>query len=275
MEPLRLAAFAIDQQGGNPAGVVIADHHPSEAEMRKIAADVGYSETVFARPDGDGWRVRYFSPESEVPFCGHATIALGAALADRFGDGIFQLTLNAVRITVEGKYSGRHLHAALQSPPTKSEPAEATVTGAALDLFGLTANDLDRRIEPMLANAGANHLILPLNSRATLSAMTYQLGLGKDLMKNYGLVTIALVWPASDRLFHVRNAFASGGVLEDPATGAAAAAFAGVLRDIGWPHAGEITLIQGEDMGAKSMITAQIPITLGSSIRISGGVRYL
>ena len=48
MHPLRLAAFAIDQQGGNPAGVVIADHHPTVAEMRQIAADVGYSETVFA-----------------------------------------------------------------------------------------------------------------------------------------------------------------------------------------------------------------------------------
>jgi len=275
MHPLRLAAFAIDQQGGNPAGVVIADHHPTVAEMHQIAADVGYSETVFARADGDGWRVRYFSPESEVPFCGHATIALGAALADRFGDGIFDLTLNAAQITVEGRHSDTHLHAALQSPPTKSKPATEPVTEAALQLFGLTANDLDPRIKPSLANAGADHLILTLNSRATLAGMAYPLDTGKKLMRTHGLVTIALVWPASDTLFHVRNAFASGGVLEDPATGAAAAAFAGMLRDIDWPHGGEITLIQGEDMGAKSMITAQISPTPGCSIRISGGVRYL
>ena len=49
--------------------------------MQRIAAEVGYSETAFAMRDGDRWRVRYFSPEAEVPFCGHATIALGAALA--------------------------------------------------------------------------------------------------------------------------------------------------------------------------------------------------
>ncbi|KGF67582.1 PhzF family phenazine biosynthesis protein, partial [Hoeflea sp. BAL378] len=89
----RIAAFADEGRGGNPAGVVIADQFPAEAEMRRIAAEVGYSETAFAMPDGaEGrWRVRYFSPESEVPFCGHATIALGAALAEHAGEGRFAL----------------------------------------------------------------------------------------------------------------------------------------------------------------------------------------
>ena len=94
-------------------------------------------------------------------------------------------------------------------------------------------------------------------------------------MQAHNLVTIALVWVEDDQLFHVRNAFASGGVLEDPATGAAAAAFAGYLRDVDWPHGGEITLIQGEDMGARSIIHAQIPSQRGSSIRVSGEVRQL
>jgi len=44
--------------------------------MQDIAADVGFSETVFAAPQGDGWVARYFSPETEVPFCGHATTTL-------------------------------------------------------------------------------------------------------------------------------------------------------------------------------------------------------
>ena len=55
--------------------------------MQRIAAEVGYSETAFLAPDGTGrpgrWRVRYFSPLAEVPFCGHATIASGVALAGR------------------------------------------------------------------------------------------------------------------------------------------------------------------------------------------------
>ncbi|EIJ8981394.1 TPA: PhzF family phenazine biosynthesis protein [Citrobacter freundii] len=66
-----------------------------------------------------------------------------------------------------------------------------------------------------------------------------------------------------------------GGVYEDPATGAASAAFAGYLRDINWPHGGSIDLIQGEDMGMRSLIRAEIADELGSSIRVSGQARLM
>jgi PhzF family phenazine biosynthesis protein len=92
--------------------------------MQAIAAEVGYSETVFAAPMEGGWRVRYFAPEVEVEFCGHATIALGAALALQHGDGIFVLRLNNACITVEGRQTETTLTAALQSPPTRSAPAD-------------------------------------------------------------------------------------------------------------------------------------------------------
>lgn len=275
MQPLRLASFTTQNSGGNPAGVVIADQHPPEDRMRQIAAELGYSETVFACPEGDAWRVRYFSPETEVPFCGHATIALGAALAAQKGDGIFKLDLNHTSITVEGQCKDGQMHAALQSPATQSAPAPQALTTAALALFGLDLGDLDSRFTPCVAQGGATHLIIPLNSRETLAAMSYDLDGGRMLMRAHGLVTIALVWAQGDQLFHIRNAFASGGVLEDPATGAAAAAFGGYLRDMAWPHGGEITLIQGEDMGAKSIITAQIPYEKGASIRVSGTVRTI
>lgn len=74
MDVLKIAAFSDGNSGGNPAGVVIADNLPNDQEMQRIAAKVGFSETAFAMPSGTSWRVRYFSPESEVPFCGHATI---------------------------------------------------------------------------------------------------------------------------------------------------------------------------------------------------------
>ncbi len=98
----RIAAFADGAQGGNPAGVVIADQMPAEDEMQRIATEVGYSETAFAAPEDQGWRVRYFAPVGEVAFCGHATIALGATLAARFGDGTYALQLNEAGISVEG-----------------------------------------------------------------------------------------------------------------------------------------------------------------------------
>ena len=83
---LRLAAFTTDPRGGNPAGVWIGEALPSAAEMQRVAAEVGYSETAFIAPDRTGgagrFRVRYFSLLAEVQFCGHATIAGGVVLAE-------------------------------------------------------------------------------------------------------------------------------------------------------------------------------------------------
>lgn len=272
----KIAAFSDGTRGGNPAGVWIGDALPSSADMQRIAAEVGFSETAFAAPLGDGrWKVRYFSPESEVPFCGHATIALGAALAQSEGDGVFALSLSQAEITVEGRRQGDLVQAALQSPPTRSGPVPATLLAHALALFGLSAADLDPRIPPALIHGGADHLVLALRSRAALAAMHYALDAGRTLMVSAGLVTIVLVCVEADRLLHTRNAFASGGVLEDPATGAATAALAGYLRDLDWPHGGAIDVVQGEDMGMRSRLRAEIGSVVGSSIRVSGTARWM
>lgn len=272
----KIASFSDGTQGGNPAGVWIDDQLPTPADMQRIAAEVGFSETAFAAPLGGGrWLVRYFSPESEVPFCGHATIALGAALAQREGDGVFALSLSQAEITVEGRRAGDLVQAALQSPPTRSGPAPAGLLADALALFGFTPADLDPRIPPALIHGGADHLVLALRSRAALAAMHYALDAGRTLMVNAQLVTIVLVWVESDRLLHTRNAFASGGVLEDPATGAATAALAGYLRDLGWPHGGAMDVVQGEDMGMRSRLRAEIGPVAGSSIRVSGTARWM
>ena len=271
----RIAAFADGTKGGNPAGVLISDTLPEDAEMRRIAAEVGYSETAFAMPAGDAWRVRYFSPESEVPFCGHATIALGAALAQQQGDGVFPLILNDVEITVEGRRDGDSIAAALQSPPTRSESISDELLTEVLTMFGYTCDDLNPDLPPARAHGGADHLVLTLNSREALAAMRYDLDAGRELMNREGLVTILFAWAETPRLFHTRNPFASGGVYEDPATGAATAAFAGYLRDISWSHGGSIDIIQGEDMGSRSRLSASIEDVPGSSIRVSGATRII
>jgi PhzF family phenazine biosynthesis protein len=272
---LRIAAFADGETGGNPAGVMISDELPPDAEMQKIAAQIGFSETVFATPRGSGWRVRYFSPESEVRFCGHATIALGAALTMRLGDGVFCLTLNHAEITVEGHRTGSLIAAALQSPPTYSTLAPAQLVSAALNLFGYDCDQLDVRLPPALAHAGANHLVLGLKTREALASMKYDLKAGRDLMNEADLATIVLAYAQTSQLFHTRNPFASGGVYEDPATGAGTAALAGYLRDIEWPHCGAIDVVQGEDMGMRSLLRAELSTLPGSSVRVSGMARIM
>ena len=275
MNILRIAAFSDGDVGGNPAGVVLCDALPASTEMQRIAAEVGFSETAFASRDGDGFRVRYFSPEAEVPFCGHATIALGAALVQKHGDGRFALRLARTDISVEGRRDGDLITATLQSPPTHSAPVEAAVVKEALDLFGYSERDLDPRIPPARIHAGADHLVLMLRSRAALGAMHYDLAQGRALMTREGWVTILLGHVETASRFHTRNAFAYGGVLEDPATGAATAALAGYLRDLDWPSGGRIEVVQGEDMGSRSLLLGEFSDLRGSSVRVSGTARTM
>ena len=273
---LKIAAFAQGTTGGNPAGVVITAEMPPAAVMQETAARLGFSETAFAAPMGpDLWRVRYFAPETEVPFCGHATIALGAALAERAGDGMFRLKINAGEITVEGRSSAGVLTAALLSPPTRSEPLDSATLAQLQQLFGLVSQQLDPRIPPARIHGGSDHFVLILRERSTLAAMRYDLDAGRVFMRAHGVITVMLVHVRDVRHFDVRNAGAAVGITEDPATGAAAAAFAGYLRDLGWPHGGRIEIFQGEDMGTPSHITAEIDATPGAPIRVCGRARWV
>ena len=138
---------------------------------------------------------------------------------------------------------------------------------------GRDEENVCRTIAPAARKQAA--LLLALRDRATLASMRYDLDAGRILMNRDGLVTIVLAYAETPQLFHTRNAFASGGVYEDPATGAATAALAGYLRDIAWPHDGHIDVVQGEDMGMRSRLRAEIPPTPGASIRVSGTARLM
>jgi len=274
----RISAFSQGNKGGNPAGVLLLQTPLEQSDMARIAAEVGYSETAFAvslDSTGKNWRVRYFSPESEVPFCGHATIALGAALGQHSGDGTYALTLNETSITVTAAQSDGGMTATLSSPQTHSAPCSELELNQALALFGLSQDDLNPKLAPARIHGGADHLVLPLKERSKLAAMAYDLDAGRAFMHEHELVTVMLVYIETNQSFVARNAFASGGVLEDPATGAAAAAFAGYLRDKDWPHGGSFTIRQGEDMGCPSTIHVTLNDTKGASVRIMGHTREI
>lgn len=275
MSVLKLAAFSQNGQGGNPAGVAFYDAMPSAEEMMSIAKEVGYSETAFLVKQDDGWRVRYFAPELEVPFCGHATIALGAALGERFGEGTYKLTLNDSTITVRASKTDLGFSAALQSPGTWSKDAPQEYADRILAAFQLTREQLDERFPIRIAGAGATHLIIFVKERQTLADMKYPFEEVRALMAEQNLVTISLLWQESDSIIHSRNPFAAGGVYEDPATGAAAAALAGYLRDIDWKGSKTFTILQGEDMGVPSRLIVSFTPKAGESISVSGEVRHI
>jgi PhzF family phenazine biosynthesis protein len=275
MDVLKLAAFSHSGEGGNPAGVAFYDVMPSDEEMLRVAKEVGYSETAFLVKQGNDWRVRYFAPAKEVEFCGHATIALGAVLGERYGEGEYKLILNQGTITVRAEKSGQDIFATLQSPRTFSEEAPREFVDQILASFGLTHNDLDPEFPVRSANGGVKHLILFVKDRETLANMKYEFDLVRRLMLECDITTISLLWQESDELFHSRNPFAAGGVYEDPATGAAAAALAGYLRDIGWIGKNTFTILQGEDMGMPSRLLVKFSPETGSSVAVSGETRYI
>ncbi len=272
---LRLAAFSQNGQGGNPAGVAFYDEMPTAEEMMAVAKEVGYSETAFLVKQGNDWRVRYFAPELEVPFCGHATIALGAALGERFGEGTYKLILNDSTITVRASKTDLGMAAALQSPETWSKDAPTDFVDKVLAGFHMDRTQLDPNFPIRIAGAGAKHLILFVKDRATLAEMKYDFEPVRALMMEEGLITISLLWQESDSVIHSRNPFAAGGVYEDPATGAAAAALAGYLRDISWKGSKEFTILQGQDMGVPSKLNVKFTPKAGESISVSGEVRHI
>ena len=143
------------------------------------------------------------------------------------------------------------------------------------DLFGLTDQQIDKNLKPAFINGGAEHFLLPLKKRSDLASMAYDFDKAVSLMSENNLVTIMLVWQESPSTFHARNAFAIGGVIEDPATGAAAAAFTGYLQKRGLLSNNELTLIQGEDMGMRSLITTKAGASIGEGVTVSGFVRSL
>jgi PhzF family phenazine biosynthesis protein len=263
-EVLRYAAFTDDAGGGNPAGVVLDARTLDREQMLDIARAVGYSETAFLkqREDSAGeFDVRYFSPEAEVPFCGHATIAAGVALADRGGAGTLHFHVSAGPVLVRTQIGSTGLTtASLTSVQPHIEQASDELLDAALTALNWSRPDLDPALPPWVAYAGAHHLILAAATRARLSALDYEFERLKALMLEHDLTTVDLVWRERDDLYHARNPFPVGGVYEDPATGAAAAAFGGYLRSLGFVSPPkQVTILQGQDMGRPSLLIVDIP----------------
>jgi PhzF family phenazine biosynthesis protein len=131
---------------------------------------------------------------------------------------------------------------------------------AALAALGWCRGELDASLPPKIAYAGAWHLVLAAASRERLARLDYDVEALTTFMTGRDLTTIDLVFDAGDRLYHARNPFPVGGVYEDPATGAAAAAFGAYLRELGRVTApARVSIRQGDDMGRPSRITIDIP----------------
>ncbi|WP_329211653.1 PhzF family phenazine biosynthesis protein [Streptomyces sp. NBC_00683] len=271
-EVLRYTVFSADPDGGNPAGVVLDASGLDDAAMLSVAAELGYSESAFlTASDGRGGHtIRYFSPKAEVPFCGHATVATAIALAERDGPGDLLFATPAGTVPVTVARDGDELRATLTSVEPQVFDIGPDDLAEALAALDWPATDLDPALPPRIAYAGARHLVLAAATRERLADLDYDFARLEALMHRLDLTTLQLVSRESATVFHVRDPFPVGGVVEDPATGAAAAAFGAYSRELGLvPDDAVLTLHQGADMGRPGTLTVELRPD-DTRIRVSG-----
>ncbi len=280
-EVLRYTAFAASDGGGNPAGVVLDARGMTDREMLAVAADVGFSETAFlfpehawtSAPDDDERErhapVRYFSPRAEVPFCGHATIATAVAHAERFGTGTLNFDTVGGRVPVATRREGQQILATLTSVEPSVAELSPDVLERTLAALGWTHDVLEPALPPRVGFAGAHHPVVAVKSRGLLAQLAYNYQALDALMAEHDWTTMQVVQRERDDLFHARDPFPPGGVVEDPATGAAAAALGGYLRALDLvPASRQVQIQQGYDMGRPSLLLVDIPDVGG--IKVTG-----
>jgi len=272
---LRYAAFAASASGGNPAGIVVDATGLDDSTMQRLAAEVGYSETAFVVESNVGGdphrsRVRYFSPQSEIPFCGHATLATAVVMAERSGPGQYTFNTAVGEVVIDTEKTDDGILAAFTSVEPEVRPLEAATLQTLLDLLGLTEADLDDRYPVRVAYAGNWHPILVLRELETFDRFRFDSLLIRALMDAQGWKgTVTVLHALSPTEFEARNLFPVGTITEDPATGSAAASLGGYLRELDLVETPtRVVVHQGRHVNSPSLLTIDIPPTGG--IVVSG-----
>jgi len=293
-----LDVFTNEPLTGNPLAVVIDAEGLDDAAMLKIAREFNLSETVFvlpARNPVNTARIRIFTPVMELSFAGHPTVGAAVLLASlrapELAGGrdltvVLEEEVGDVHCTVRLERRGASFaYFVLPRLPEKLGEADAR---ALADALSLDENDIGfDGHRPVVWSAGTPFCFVPVSgldaiARATPDAQ--KLTAASAGGRGAFLYTRETRDPAS--AVHARMFSAMMPGLEDPATGGAAAAFAGVAHAFEAPEDGEHALVieQGFEMGRPSLITlgmsvhdgALVAATIGGhSVRISEGTLLL
>lgn len=197
-------AFAERPFTGNPAAVVVLDGWPGDAWMQAVAAENNLSETAFLVREGDGWRIRWFTPVVEVDLCGHATLASGWVVLDRLEPGAAQVTFasRSGPLTVHREND----RLVLDFPANRPRP---TIFPDGIDRV------LGRPVREVLATR--DHLVAVLDSADAVAGLAPDLA-GVAALPKWAVIVTA---PGEDCDFVSRFFAPRKGVAEDPVTGSA------------------------------------------------------
>ncbi len=203
-------AFAARRFTGNPAAVMPMEAFPADAVLQAIAAENNLAETAFLVRAGEDYRIRWFTPVTEVPLCGHATLASAAVVMERLEPGRQRVVFHSMSgpLTVERAGSGY----IMDFPARFSERvAPPPGLGAALGAV------------PLEVQANRFHYIALLESAATVRELAPDFAAIARLDRGGVIVTAA---GDGDYDFVSRYFAPAKGIPEDPVTGGAHCALA-------------------------------------------------
>jgi len=232
---LLVDAFTTEPLSGNPAGLVPDADGLDDESMAAIARELDASETAFlSAGEGDGRRIRYFTPTGEIDLCGHATVAAGAWLAadGRIEDGehVFETNVGALDVEVAGGTVWMDGESATVSEIDLGYDRIAAALGA----DPATLADIGADLPLATASTGLDYLVVPVNFLEALSGLDPDFRAIAELTAESGVTGVyAFTFDTLDRdtTLHGRM-FAPGvGVDEDPVTGTASGAVGAYLRE--------------------------------------------
>lgn len=284
-----LDVFTDRRYCGNPLAVVESAAALTAQQMQAIAREFNLSETVFLQEPRDpvhSARARIFTPRTELPFAGHPAIGAAALLAETRAAEILARSDVAIVLEAEigllrcealrGRSGVTYAQVALPIPPQKLGPAPSLETLAAA--LSLRADEIGFGAHvPTLYSAGPAFVFVPLRSRDALVRARRAPEFFADAMgAAIGAYLYSRETVDRESAIHARMLAHGLGFDEDPATGSAAAAFAGVAHEFERPDDGEHQLFieQGYAMGRPSRITLRMSVENGrlAGVAIGGQV---
>lgn len=251
--------FTDTRFGGNPLAVFPDAWGLSDAQMQALAAEFNLSETTFVLPPADPAntaRVRIFTPQVELPFAGHPNVGTGWVLAQGGGDTLrFEEGAGLVTVDVSRDAAGA------VSACTIAAPLPLTL-GAGVDpalvagCIGIAPDEvLGALHHPVVASVGAPFVIAEVTP-AALSRAEPDLARFREAAARTGMERVSIYMHAdgSDGRRRARLFAPLMGVLEDPATGSAAAPLAALLLQLSGAGEGAWDIVQGVEMGRPSLL---------------------
>ena len=262
---------------GNPVAVVFDADHLATETMQAIANWTNLSETTFVltptRQEAD-YRLRIFTPRSELPFAGHPTLGsahaileAGRATLRQGGRLVQQCDIGLVDVTVEDGVEGRQLTFALPSAQVKPLPA---ADAAELEL--ILGSKLSHENAPAIVNVGPVWVVLPMTDAAAVLDLKPDFARLAAFERRLGVTGLTVFgrYPQGDVAIEVRAFAPSCGVEEDPVCGSGNASVAAYQWERGLLPAGGAAYVaaQGRRVGRDGRV--KVHVGADGQVRVGG-----